>query len=280
VVAARFKTSSARTMNNTGPTIVFETVDYDTHGAYNSSTGVYTIPVSGKYKFACALRQTSTAVVAGNEVVIELLINGSIVAYMGDWRAITSGSQPWSVGGSTEYDCKAGDTVAFGGYSDVSTTTQSALPTFSYASIERLSGPAVVQATESVNMRFHGSSTTITSSLAAITFTTKDFDSHNAYSGSTYTVPVSGKYAVSSNIQTSGTYALNGGANIQITKNGSGISTTNNTAGGAVTTLSCLVSDTISCVAGDTLQIFFNTTASGPSITSGNSYLSIYRVGN
>lgn len=49
-INCRYTTSSSQAMaNNADTTILYDTKDYDTHGAYNTSTGIFTAPISGKY---------------------------------------------------------------------------------------------------------------------------------------------------------------------------------------------------------------------------------------
>ena len=49
-VAARYTSNSGQSIPNASETtVVYEDLDGDTHNAYNTSTGVYTIPVSGWY---------------------------------------------------------------------------------------------------------------------------------------------------------------------------------------------------------------------------------------
>jgi hypothetical protein len=50
-VAARYTSNSGQAIaNNAGTDIVFEDLDKDTHNAYNTSTGEYTVPASGWYQ--------------------------------------------------------------------------------------------------------------------------------------------------------------------------------------------------------------------------------------
>lgn len=48
-VAARYTSNSGQSIPNVEATFIYEDIDLDTHNAYNTSTGVYTIPVSGWY---------------------------------------------------------------------------------------------------------------------------------------------------------------------------------------------------------------------------------------
>ncbi len=162
------------------------------------------------------------------------------------------------------------------------TNTYNGAVTDNWICFERLSGPAIVQATESVNMRYYSSSSSLSGSLATVTYATKDFDTHNAYASGLYTVPVSGKYQVNSGILISGTFSLNNTTVLEIQKNSSVVTRNKNFAGGVITDATAEVSDIISCIAGDTLRVQVSCSATGPAIVSDNfaNYLSISRVGN
>lgn len=58
-VAARYTSNSGQSVGAT-ETIEFEDIDFDTHSAYNTSTGVYTVPVTGKYQVNCSYRMTTS----------------------------------------------------------------------------------------------------------------------------------------------------------------------------------------------------------------------------
>ena len=200
VVAGRFKSSTARTINNTAPTLVYETVDLDTHGAYNNATGVYTIPVSGQYKISANIRAAAVAYAVNQELTQALKIDGTTVAYLGDFRSQTTLSQAYSTNGSTVYTLKAGQTVTIGGYSDVANTTGSSLPEFNYWSIERISGPSQIAASESIIASYTtASAQSIPNSTATtVLFDTKVKDSHGSYNPLTgeFTCSIAGDFDV------------------------------------------------------------------------------------
>jgi hypothetical protein len=97
-------------------------------------------------------------------------------------------------------NCKAGDLISL---------QSNATGTLSNATlfINRLSGPSVIANTESVNARYFNTVTAISSTPTAIAFTSSSKDSHSAYSGSTYTIPTSGTYAVVASASILGTYS-------------------------------------------------------------------------
>ncbi len=80
----------------------------------------------------------------------------------------------------------------------------------------------------------------------------------------------------------SGTYALNSTTVLEIQKNSSVVTRNKAFAGGVITDGTVQASDTISCLAGDTIRVQASTSATGPAVVSDNfaNYLSISRVGN
>jgi hypothetical protein len=121
-------------------------------------------------------------------------------------------------------------------------------------------------------------------SATAITFGTKVFDTHGAYSGSIYTVPVSGKYRFSMALYSVSTAAPMTDFQIICYKNGAQSFGANFPKGGTSTTPGGgNLSGTIDCVAGDTLQGRWLQTSGGSLalIASGDwNWISIERVGN
>ncbi len=77
-------------------TLVYSTVTYDTHSAYNNSTGVYTIPVAGKYliigKFGVSAVTSATA--AGADVAIRVHINGTVMNQQFVYAQTTTAIRP------------------------------------------------------------------------------------------------------------------------------------------------------------------------------------------
>lgn len=234
-----------------GNPLIVPTVGYDSHGSYSASTGRYTVPVSGIYKMFGALQSASSA------TTLTIYKNASSSYLCGN---LDSNGEAAFIG---SVNCVTGDIIDVrpGGTVDATNMT---------LSIERLSGPAVVAQNEAVNARYYASSTSVSGSLATISWTTKDFDSHNGMSSGTYTVPVTGKYQVSSGLLLAGTFALNSLNKMEIQKNGSVATRATVYSGGIVTDQPIACSDIVSCIAGDTLRIQISTGATGPSIVSSN----------
>lgn len=134
---------------------------------------------------------------------------------------------------------------------------------------------------EAIAARYFASSTTISGTDATIVWTTKDYDTHSAMSSGTFTVPVAGKYQIAACLQVAATYALGNATLMSIYKNGTQVTQSGQTAAGAQSSLYPIVSDTVSCAAGDTITIRALTSGTTPSIAASNvrNYVSIVRVG-
>lgn len=59
-VAAKYTSDSGQSISSGGSTLIYENLVYDTHNAYDVSTGIYTIPVSGFYSINPKYRQDTT----------------------------------------------------------------------------------------------------------------------------------------------------------------------------------------------------------------------------
>lgn len=275
--SASLSANQAVTSNTTA--IKYNTIRKDSHNAWNSTTGTYTVPVPGDYQ----LSGVGAATGAAGGVYPFINGSGAGVTYI---HPINTSN----VGGGICLlpNLKTGDLITI--VSDTTTTVVGGNAAGGQANssinIIRTSGPAQIAASESVNARYFSSVTAISGSLTTIVYATKGFDSHGAYNASTgiYTVPSPGKYQVNAGISTAGTIALNNALDMQIQQSGSSsqISESLVDAAGAVSNLGTTVSDIFTCITGDTLKVQVSSGAVGPSIVASNSknFFSIARVGN
>ncbi len=279
-----FAQTPTGTLNGSFNVTKFGTINKDTSASYSTSTGLYTVPVSGFYKVYGVVEITASYTAAQHtDVKIYKNGTGGTGVSIGSFNSVGSAT---AFSASIPYnglvDCVAGDTIAPYATSTGSSLSYSATTSASTLFIERLSGPAVASPAESVNARYYASATSVSGSLATVVWTTKDFDSHNGMASGIYTVPVSGKYHISAALALSGTFALNNQSNMVIQKNSVTVSELLDYAAGAETADHVLLSDTISCNAGDTLKVQVSSGATGPGIVSSNTknYISIFRAGN
>lgn len=280
VVSARV-TGSTSTINGTAALITYTTIAHDTHAAYSTSTGLYTVPVSGLYRVFGQVYSTQASIAAGSLGEIYIYKNGvSVSRYIFEPSGTANNDYHYPV--TSTISCVAGDTLAIYFQSGATTpVVQNSAPS-TYACFDRLSGPAAIAATESVNARYYSSVTAISGSLATVVYATKDYDSHNGYASGIYTVPISGKYQVNAAIGNSGTFALNSLLTMEIQKNSSVYSRVKVYSGGIETQVDGLVADQMACVAGDTIRVQISNSGTSPVIVTSNfeNYISIFRTGN
>lgn len=234
----------------------------DSHSAWNGTQ--YVVPVAGDYNVSASW----TASAGGTSAIYK---NGVVYGY-----GSTNGSGGQGTAASLLVTgCVPGDLLSVRNSVSITATT-------SVLTIFRLSGPSVIAASESVNARYYGATATVTGTASTITYSTKDFDSHNAYSGGTYTIPVGGKYQINGSIRVAGTYSLNSGTVISIFKNGVIATEFTNQTGGNLTEAQATASDILNFNAGDALTLRVRSNATTPTVSSSNisNYFSITKVGN
>lgn len=266
----------------------YPTVISDVAGGYTS--GTYTIPVTGYWDFSAGFAITAGTYTAGNYLSAQIQKNGGNIATNTQRIAGTTGN--FSIDGVVSVQsvlCNAGDTITVGPVTNLGT------PVFAAAIIDssenfftgvRRSGPAVITATESVNMRYYSSSTAVTGSLATVVYSTKSWDSHNAYNATTgiYTAPTSGTYQVNASVAMTGTFVLNSILDLQVQQTGSVTQTSEakSYSGGAVTQMNTNVGDIFHMNAGDQLKVQVSNSGTLPVIaaTTTQNWFSLARTGN
>ena len=282
VLASRASVSSGVSTSALN-SINFDTVEYDSNGSITTSVSAwkYTAQISGFYRI------TTNIYMGATTSAILIYKNGALFSsLMGSVASTNAG------GGSLQLKLNAGD------YIDVrpnSTSTPSAgigtSNQTNYVCVERLSGPAVVAATETVAARYTntGGFSIPNNAVTTITGWVRDFDSHGFVStNGVATIPVSGRYRISATMNiASGAMATGSELDILVTQTGSNARTTYISqfySNASVTTLVGLAgSDTLSALAGDTISIqaYQNTGGARTLGTTANQvHWQIERVGN
>jgi hypothetical protein len=266
VVAARYYTNATTTTRVTN-TLAYQTRSYDTHNAYNTTTGVYTIPIQGIYQ----IRYAEYFSASGS--VIDIYKNGTVYR-----NVATYGATAYSGNGVDTIQCNASDTIELRVNSGTLTSSVSLVQFFS---IERISaGSQVIASSESVSVICRTISNGLTSTPTGISWTSKEVDSHNAFtaSSSRFTAPMSGVYQFDlcfrSNNANSGYSQLYDVTNSAIIRTSSVPSDTSIMCG--------QLSTLVRLIAGQIIDVRLSQ-ASGTSTLSSNlydNYLSITRVGN
>lgn len=276
VVAARYSLSSTTAFNSA--IVKYDTKTSDTHSAYNTSTGVYTIPVPGTYF-------VSTKAFSASTVIADLQIrkNSSGISRSSD---LTAGND-FYVNINTIVECKAGDTIdVFSG----GTSTYYGSPIDNEMNIFRLSGPSTIAASETVACKYGSHvAQSLTGSYTpnVVKYLNKVIDTHSAYSPASglYSVPVSGLY------ETTGVFILDGSVSAstdyygEVYVNGVSQATMRHPFGTPVTIGYAIFVTTIVRVnAGDTISVSelhgaattYNLTATG----NATGFIIVKRIGN
>lgn len=190
-VIAAYATGIPASVTSGNP-IIYPTVTRDTSGAYNSTTGRYLVQVPGFYQISIG-----GAAAAGPAARLQIYNNavaGPIIGFMNSTDGLYAGSGIVYANAGELLDVRPSQNMA-------------SFAATGSISINRLSGPATIAATDSVSMLYTGASGTLTTAFNTTTFGTKVKDTHSAYSSGTYTVPVSGSYSMSAQTDVSGTYS-------------------------------------------------------------------------
>ena len=255
VVAASYNTTAGSTFNGsyTENIVKYTVKAYDTHSAYDTATGLYTVKVPGKYRVNGAFNMSGNT---GADTYINVRKNSSTVRTVAFPFAANT-AIGYSLHISHDLDLVAGDTVAIteshGSGVTQTIATSAAQSVFTIAMIQ---GPAQIAASESVAWNGYTTSTqTMTSSFVQVTSWTTVADSHGAFSGSTYTVPVSGRYSITGQLQYN---AVAGSIMVlpAVYKNGSALAYGGRTVTSTTFPVAPTFSNTYRFLAGDTITIY------------------------
>lgn len=258
-------------------------VSADTHGAFSTSTGGYTCPVSGHYR--CTVSAYIAATYA-NTNLAGVGVGKNSTSTQVFYNSQTAGAAEGVMNPSSTGTifCNADDVLYPLIYSNATTPTIQNNSVGNFFHVERLSGPSAIAATETVAaVATAGGSQSISATTeTTVNYDTVTFDTHGAITTGAswkYTCPVAGIYEVSARTNYSNTSGTNIIYRITVFKNGSNhrqIARPNKptgTFGMDVIGAPLLVK----CIAGDYLHISVNNDEAGT--ISSNSHVCIKRVG-
>ena len=243
----------------------------DRGGGFNPTTGVYTVQVPGDYyvSFSNVYPNAAGSTIPFIRKNGTAVINGTVG---------TNGSSYGQANGLL-VGLVSGDQITV--TVDVSLTLSGS----TNFSIQRLAGPSAIAATESLNLRYTSTAgQSLASGNTTLSFATKDYDSHGAFSSNTtFTAPIAGKYSIKAKVASNTISGLSANY-LRILVNGSSVSEAQFAMTYATTsTFTYPISDTIKLNAGDTVTIQFQN-GFGSTVTAvttaGANSLAIERVGN
>jgi len=275
VVAAILGPSSSVSVGSGATGVIYTgiAVVSDTHGAFSSGT-TYTVPVSGAYRISARSSFNATAGAGQSQAIVRLVKNGTVFKVIGnrDVLAAEASGVTSYVNGSTIVNLNAGETLTFSPFQDSGVTRTSCQ--LVDLSINRLSGPSVVAASETVAAKYSGAIAATVSTTAPFQWNTKQFDTHNAVTTGAnwrFISPISGTYRVSAVCAISASIQ-----DIVVYKNGS---VTPSTLFGANANYSLSGSISIQLLAGEFIDVRPQS-GSHTSVAGTNYSISIERIGN
>lgn len=263
VVAAYISGSPAN--SSAGNPTIWPTVVKDTHGAYNTSTGEYTLPVAGTYQVNVNMNAT---IAAGN--LVQIYKNGSLYSVIGIGNLANS----LSIGAGVVIG-NAGDIITIRNDSSLTSYTGTGKNNFS---IFLLSGPSQVAASETIAASYYLSANFTSSSSTPINFNTKIYDTHGAVTPSAtvwkFTAPAAGIYCMNLYTQYSG--GAGSSSYIDVYKNGSKYMT----IGFVSTSVPLASAGTIQLIAGDYIDFRTSSTFDngGAALNATGPNVSIFRI--
>jgi hypothetical protein len=213
--------------------VVFSGTSYDLSGSYSTSTGVFTVPVSGVYKISASTRISGTLAAGSSFSAIAITKNGVEYSNVGLTFSTSTGAGTLNSFGSDAVSCVAGDLITIRVVSNATTPIFTSDSTKNFLEISRLSGPATIAASETVAAHYRRTTAdgnqSLSSGSSVVYFTgyypSKVIDTHNFVTSSasdTYaTIPVSGVYEIvltnrfdtSAGTETFQSYIMSGGTN-------------------------------------------------------------------
>jgi hypothetical protein len=192
VVAAAYTGGTTTLVNNATTTIIPTTKVVDTHAAYDTGTGLFTVPVAGQYRVTCVFAGAASQTPASSAKRTSYALifkNGSAVRY-GPEAISFQGTAATTAEGyvSGIVDAVAGNTLNCAGFQNLGANGAVNNSAETSANFERLSGPAQVAASETVVASYGGltnSGSVSSGTPDTVKYPTKRVDTHGIMDTST-----------------------------------------------------------------------------------------------
>lgn len=258
IIAARAgKTSGAHTSSGNWEYVSsWDAATTNDLGAFDASTGTYTVKVTGQYPVSGILAFTANAT---GVRAVRIKKNSSTV--YGGLELIPAAGAEASLPFNALIDCVAGDTIRVEAYQSSGGSLNYSTFGYNTLSISRLSGQATIAASENVSAIANTSSTSVAHAASGVFIASvKEKDTHGRYNASTgeFTCNTVGEMRVDAMMNFSASSnSVNGYMLLKLLKNGSYIRTIAarafETTASVYSTLAG--SGKADCIAGDVLKV-------------------------
>lgn len=287
VVACRYELAAGSTLNNAGAVIAFGVKIFDTHSAF--SAGVFTAPVPGIYRVSAHLTTVAFASGAiGRGITGTLRKNSSTHLVLDRNFVQTTTSVNRTLSGSADVSLNAGETLDLFFSSDDAATTSSS-QNECHISVERISGPATIAASEGISSRgTNVAGTSIpdnTDTLIPMVISAGETHAGSLSTAGVFTAPAPGRYAVRAMVTFQDSMGIGSIVDAIIKKNGSTV-----VANGRIATFSAtsnyytaVAIDEVRLLQGETIGFYAKqNSGTGRTLTTlvGGNVFSVTRVGN
>lgn len=198
VVAWRGYTTSTQSITTSFVKVTSWTTLNDTNNAFDTTNSKYVVPVPGYYIVTGSLFFASPGASANTGIAV-LYKNGSIVN-LGPRTYLPAGNSVAAAYSNTVY-CNAGDYLEIYGYAGTVNLTAGSATNDGNWSIERVSGPAQIGATNVVALYASGATNNISASsvVTVLQIGSAAIDTNGGWtsgSSANYTIPVPGNYSI------------------------------------------------------------------------------------
>lgn len=281
VVAARvYKGASQSITNNVETKVTVDNSSFDRSGLFDSVNSRLTVKTPGTYRLSGSVSFASSS----SNIRIAYIAKNGTISVGNQIQAISAGAST-TVQVSDVFEAVAGDYFELwayqnsGGSLNVNGTSSG-----TYLTLERLSGPSQIMASETVSCAYTSASgqSIANTTIVPVLFNTKVYDTHGAYNTTTglFTAPISGIYSVHGSID----YTPNTTVGYRsIRANGAGVDRVLSQQSAGSVTQQVHGSATFRLLAGETISInALHSKGSAETLTVNHAtnYMIINRVGN
>lgn len=136
-VNASYTSTNGAAIGTSYSALAFNVKNYDSHGAYNPSTGSYTCPVSGKYEVSSIITTASVTLTTAQQIEVAVYKNSAFYAELGLVQGNGTAAAYRVSGAPVQVQCNAGDVLQLQTNASVATSAYT-VQGFSHLEFKRI----------------------------------------------------------------------------------------------------------------------------------------------